>query len=119
MTTTAPFDLPSVSDRPIEWEAALCAVLGYARGTRPLFVKTPTYPEGKSIDVRAFAYSVYDCVPASEDEAFAWLDILVIDGLNGRLTQEKITALKDAAERAWPHVREATERADACASSRS
>jgi hypothetical protein len=108
---TPPFRLPSIRDAEIPWKEALAAVLGYARGTRKLLVRTPSYPDGHEVDVPAFAYSVYDCVPASADEGFAWLDVLVIDGLNGKLAHDVITALKDAGDRAWPHVREATARA--------
>ena len=106
-----PFVLPSVSDEPILWDDALAAVLGYTRATRPLKIRTPSYPDGHLVDVRMFSYSVYDCVPASDDAEFAWLDVLVVDGLNGQLSQESIVALKDAGRRAWPFVEEATARA--------
>ena len=106
-----PFVLPSVSDQPIPWDDALAAVLGYARAKRPLKIKTPSHPGGHVVDVPAFSYSVYDGVPASDDDEFAWLDVLVVDGLNGKLSQRSIVALKDAGRRAWQHVREAEVRA--------
>lgn len=107
-----PFELGSVIQEPIAFDDALAAVLGYTRATRPLRIKTPSHPDGHVVDVPAFSYSVYDCVPASEDEAFAWLDVLVVDGLNGKLSQPSIVALMDAGGRAWPHVEVATVRAD-------
>jgi hypothetical protein len=50
--------------------------------------------------------------PASDNDGFAWLDVLVFDGINAKMEQTAITALKDAADRAWPHVRTAIERAE-------
>ncbi|SFE51726.1 DUF6308 family protein [Blastococcus tunisiensis] len=108
-----PFLLPSASPEPMAWSDALAAVLGYARAQRDLWIRrTPSHPDGITIKVRAYAYSVYDCVPPSPDDEFAWLDVLVVDGINGKMDQAAITALKDAGDRAWPHVRTAIERAD-------
>ena len=105
--------LPSVGLEPIPWSEALAAVLGYARAQRDLHITwTPSHPDGVTIKVRAYAYRVYDCVPPSDDDEFAWLDVLVVDGINGKMDQAAVTALKDAADRAWPHVRTAIERAD-------
>lgn len=109
--STPPFELPSVSSQPIAFDDALAAVLGYTRATRPLNVRTPSHPGGHVVQVPAYSYGAYDCVPASHDEEFAWLDVLVVDGLNGQLSQKSIVALKDAGARAWPHVREAETRA--------
>lgn len=107
------FRMPSAGPEEIGWSEGLAAVLGYARAQRDLRIKwTPTYPDGVTIKVRAYAYRVYDCVPPSEDDKFAWLDVLVVDGINGKMDQTAITALRDAADRAWPHVRTAIERAD-------
>jgi hypothetical protein len=113
MTPAPPFRLPSTGRADIPWDDALAASLGYARAKRPLFItRTPTYPDGVTASVPAYAYGAYDCVAPSEDDEFAWLDVLVVDGLNGKLDQRKITALKHAADRAWPHVRESIRRAD-------
>jgi hypothetical protein len=107
------FQLPSAGSELIPWSEALAAVLGYARAQRDLHIKrTPSHPDGITIKVRAYAYRVYDCVPPSDDDEFAWLDVLVVDGINGKMDQAAITALRDAADRAWPHVRTAIERAD-------
>lgn len=111
MGFSASFCLPSISRDEILWDDALAAVLGYARATRNLAIrKSPSYPEGGTVSVRAYAYTVYDCVLPSEDDGFAWLDVLVVDGLNGKMDQKAITALRHAADRAWPHVREAVAR---------
>ncbi|MGY1722754.1 DUF6308 family protein [Blastococcus sp. SYSU DS0533] len=107
------FRLPSVAAEPIEWREALAAALGYARAQRNLRIAwTPSHPEGITVSVRAYAYRVYDCVPPSDDDEFAWLDVLVVDGINGKMDQNAITALKHAADRAWPHVRTAIHRAE-------
>lgn len=107
------FRLPSAGEQEIAWSDALAAVLGYARAQRDLRIRwTPSHPDGITIKVRAYAYRVYDCVPPSEDDEFAWLDVLVVDGINGKMDQKAITALKDAADRAWPHVRTAIRRAE-------
>ena len=112
MSNRRAFHLPSASPLDIPWDDALAATLGYARAQRDLRIKrTPTYPDGVTIKVRAYAYRVYDCVLPSEDQEFAWLDVLVVDGINGKMDQAAITALKDAGGRAWPHVRTAIERA--------
>ncbi|MGY1827030.1 DUF6308 family protein [Blastococcus sp. SYSU DS0541] len=106
------FRLSSVAAEPIEWREALAAVLGYARAQRDLRIAwTPSHPEGITVSVRAYAYRVYDCVPPSDDDEFAWLDVLVVDGINGKMDQNAITALRHAADRAWPHVRTAIQRA--------
>lgn len=112
MESSAGFRLPSISADEIPCDEALAAVLGYARATRDLVIRrTPTYQDGMTVSVPAYAYAVYDCVLPSDDDGFAWLDALVVDGLNGKMDQKAITALKHAADRAWPHVRDAVARA--------
>ena len=109
---TSPFQLPSAAPEDIPWAEALAALLGYVRAERDLRIAwTPSHPDGVTIKVRSYAYRVYDCVLPADDDEFAWLDVLVVDGINGKMDQAAITALKDAADRAWPHVRRATERA--------
>lgn len=108
MSLPAPFRLPSVQEDELAWEDALAAVLGYVRARRSLRVCTPASTHVS--DVPAFSYSAYDCVPASGD-GFSWLDVLVVDSLNGGMSHRHIVALVDAGRRAWDHVREATVRA--------
>jgi hypothetical protein len=108
----SPFDLPSVDRHPIPWDDAVAAVLGYARARRKLKVKTPSYPQGHTVLVPAYAYETYDCIRPSPDAEITHWDVLVIDGLNGRLGQKEIEALKDAAARADEHVATALELAD-------
>jgi hypothetical protein len=111
VTVQANFRLPSTGAAEIPWNDALAAVWGYARETRPLSIRPPS-ELARTVQVPAFAYATYDCIPPSPDAGFTWLDVLVVDGLNGKLNQEVITALKHAAGRAWPHVERAIERAD-------
>ena len=105
------FHLPSVG-RHIPWDDALAAVLGYARATRPLALDAKGSLPAAVVDVPAFAFRAYDCVPPSAEAGFTWLDVLVVDSLNGKLRHPTITALKDAADRAWEHVAEAVRLAD-------
>ena len=72
--TRPPFVLPSVSPEPIPWDDALATVPGHARAKRPLTIRTPSHPDGHVVDVPAHSYSVYGCVPTSDDDGFAWLD---------------------------------------------
>jgi hypothetical protein len=59
-----------------------------------------------------FSYRAYDCVPPSPDDGFSWLDVLIVDSLNAKLRHPVIMALHDAADRSWPHVALAVERAN-------
>jgi len=106
-----PFDLPSAG-RPIPWDDTLAAVLGYARAVQALDLRRQGSLAAETVHVRAFAYRAYDCVPPACEEGFAWLDVLVVDSLNGKLSHPIIAALEDAGRRAWPHVARAIEQSN-------
>jgi hypothetical protein len=110
--TYGPFVLPSVRRDAIPWDDALAAVIGYARGTRSLTLSRSGPLDRQVVEVPAFAYCAYDCVPPSPEDQFSWLDVLIVDSLNGKLRHDVITALKHAGDRAWPHVARAVELAD-------
>jgi hypothetical protein len=105
----SPFVLPSVDRDPMPWDDAVAAALGYARGRRGLSVKTPTYPQGHTVPVPAYAYETYDCIPPSKEPGITYWDVLVVNGLNGRLGQKEIEALKDAGGRAEKYIAAALE----------
>lgn len=77
-------DLPSVGPDPLPWTTALAAVLGYARGRRPLRFRTPDHPHGRWFQVLAFGYERFDRQPVA-DGPLGDGDVLVAEGLHGRL----------------------------------
>jgi hypothetical protein len=105
------FYLPSAG-RAIPWQDALAAVLGYARSTRRLVLGRRGTQPAQTVEVPAFAYRAYDCVRPSTETGFSWLDVLVVDSLNGKLSHPIITALQHAGNRAWLHVDRAIALAD-------
>ena len=87
--------LPSAGPDPIRWDTALAAVLGYARGRRPLYFRSPSRPEGRWVRVPAYGYERFDRRPRSE-APLGEPDILTAEGLHGRLDPAGWTALRDA-----------------------
>ena len=55
--------LPSAGPKPLPWGTALAAVLGYARGRRPLRHRSPIEREGRWVQVPAFGYERFDARP--------------------------------------------------------
>jgi hypothetical protein len=78
------FVLPSAGPDPIPIVTALAAVLGYARGRRPLHFRSPSAPAGRWVQVPAFGYERFD-VRARVDGPLGEHDILPAEGLHGRL----------------------------------
>nr|WP_275585710.1 DUF6308 family protein [Geodermatophilus sabuli] len=76
--------MPSTGPDPIPWDTAVAAVLGYARGRRPLWFRSPSVPGGRWVRVLAFGYDRFDCRPR-RDGRLADDDVLVAEGLHGRL----------------------------------
>ena len=104
MTATRPaFELPSLGPDPLGWTTALAAVLGYARGRRPLRYRSPIEREGRWVQVPAFGYERFDRRPVPEgplgDE-----DVLVAEGLHGRLDPDGWTAVRRALDEVDPHL---------------
>ena len=56
--------LPSAGPDPLPWDTALAAVLGYARGRRPLRFRSPSNPDGRWVQIPAFGYERFDRRPA-------------------------------------------------------
>jgi hypothetical protein len=76
--------LPSAGPDPLPFDTALAAVLGYARGRRPLRFRSPGSPDGRWVTVPAFGYERFDRRPGSVDP-LGEPDILTAEGLHGRL----------------------------------
>jgi hypothetical protein len=111
MATDRPaFELPSAGPAPLPWDTALAAVLGYARGRRPLRYRSPIEREGRWVQVPAFGYDRFDrrpvpAGPLGDD------DVLVAEGLHGRLDRSDWAAVRAALDDVQPRADAATARA--------
>ena len=85
--------LPSAGPEPIPAVTALAAVVGYARGRRPLYFRAPNARTGRWVDIPAFGYERFDRRPGSPDP-LGEADILAAEGLHGRLDREVWTATR-------------------------
>ena len=85
--------LPSAGPDPLPLDTAVAAVLGYARGRRPLYFRAPNARTGRWVEVPAFGYERFDARPGSPDP-LGEPDILTAEGLHGRLDPAAWTAMK-------------------------
>ncbi|MGY1683847.1 hypothetical protein [Geodermatophilus sp. SYSU D01176] len=111
MAAGPPLSLPSTGPDPIPWDTALAAVLGYARGRRALWFRSPSHPEGRWVRVPAFGYERFDCRrpaagPLGDD------DVLVAEGLHGRLDPAGWAAVRSALDEVGPPAERVAARAD-------
>ena len=93
--------LPSAGPDPIPFDTARAAVLGYALGRRPLRFRSPSHPDGKWVQIRAFGYERFDCHPGT-DLSLGEVDILIAEGLHGRLDPENWAVLRDTFHQVRP-----------------
>ena len=103
--------LPSTGPDPIPYRTALAAVLGYARGRRPLRFRSPSSPQGRWVSIPAFGYERFDCRPRvtgmlGDD------DVLVAEGLHGRLDPAGWAAVRSALDEVGPLADAVAVRAD-------
>jgi hypothetical protein len=111
MSTDRPaFALPTAGPDPLPWDTALAAVLGYARGRRSLRYRSPNEREGRWVLVAAFGYDRFDrrpvpTGPLGDD------DVLVAEGLHGRLDPHGWAAVRRALDDVQPHADAAVARA--------
>ncbi len=92
---TASLQLPSAGPTPIPVEVALAAVRGYAHGRRPLYYRAPNARVGRWAEVPAFGYDRFDDRPIPEGPLGA-NDILIAEGLHGRLGRDAWAAMAAA-----------------------
>ena len=104
------FDLPSTGPDPLPWDAALAAVLGYARGRRPLRFRSPDHPEGRWYQVLAFVFERFDVQQVGTGDPGDG-DVLVAEGLHGRLDPAGWTAVRRALDDVGPLAEAAVARA--------
>ena len=102
------FRVPSVGPDPVALDTALAAVLGYARGRRPLRFRSLGVSQGRWVSVPAFGWSRFDARPV---EAPGDLDILVAEGLHGRLDRAGWHDVQDALARVCAVAEAAADRA--------
>jgi hypothetical protein len=85
--------LPSAGPDPIGLDTALAAVLGYARGRRPLYFRAPNSHTGRWVELPAFGYERFDVRPQATGP-LGEADILTAEGLHGRLDPDAWQGLK-------------------------
>jgi hypothetical protein len=103
-------DLPSTGPEPIPFDTALAAVLGYARGRRPLHFRSPSQPQGRWVHVPAFGYERFDVLARAEGVPGDG-DVLVAEGLHGRLDRSSWARVRAALDEVRPLADAARERA--------
>lgn len=103
-------DLPSAGPDPLPFGTALAAVLGYARGRRPLRFRSPGNPGGAWVAIPAFGYERFDRLPGAEGP-LGEQDILVAEGLHGRLDPVAWAAMKSVLDDVRPLADAAVEQA--------
>jgi hypothetical protein len=77
--------LPSTGPDPIAFDTALAAVLGYARGRRPIRFRSLDTPQGRWVLLPAFGWSRFDTRAV---EPPGDVDVLVGEVLHGRLDRD-------------------------------
>jgi hypothetical protein len=91
-------------------DTALAAVVGYARGRRPLHFRSPSNPTGRWVSVPAFGYERFDRQPVSRGP-LGEVDILTAEGLHGRLDPAGWAAMKSVLDDVRPLADAAVDRA--------
>ncbi|TFV87418.1 DUF6308 family protein [Blastococcus sp. CT_GayMR16] len=107
---TDALDLPSAGPDPMSWDTALAAVLGYARGRRPLHFRAPNSHTGRWVQIPAYGYERFD-VRARSPQPLGEHDILTAEGLHGRLDPAGWAAMKSVLDDVRPLADAVLERA--------
>lgn len=94
-----PLQLPSTGPEPVPFDVAVAAVLGYARGRRPLRYRSPDFPRGRWAQLPAFGWARFDVAPVDPPGD---ADVLIGEGLHGRLDRAGWVEVSDALVRARP-----------------
>jgi hypothetical protein len=91
--------LPSTGPDPMSLDTALAAILGYARGRRPQRFRSPDWPQGRWAQLPAFGWARFDAQPVGP---VGDTDILIGEGLHGRLDRADWSDVHDALTRVRP-----------------
>jgi hypothetical protein len=102
--------LASVGPEPIPIDTALAAVLGYARGRRPLWFRAPHERTGRWVQVLAFAWDRFDALPSLSGPPCD-RDVLIAEGVHGRLDRPGWAAVRAALDEVAAPARAAVDRA--------
>jgi Family of unknown function (DUF6308) len=102
--------LPSAGPDPLPLDTALAAVVGYARGRRPIHFRAPNARAGRWVEIPAFGYERFDRRPGSP-APLGEPDILTAEGLHGRLDREHWAAMKKVLDDVAPLAEAASGRA--------
>lgn len=100
--------LQSTGPDPLPLDTALAAVLGYARGRRPLRFRSPDAPRGRWVQLPAFGWIRFDARPIGPAGD---TDVLIGEGLHGRLDRAGWLDVRAALDRVRPLADRAAERA--------
>lgn len=100
-STEVVLQLPCVGPEPVPLDRALCAVVGYAQSLRWLRFRSPGIPEGRWVEVPAFGWARFDARPASTGLD---ADVLLAEGLHGRLDEPGWQDVHGALTRVGPLV---------------
>jgi len=101
--------LPSTGPDPMPLDTALAAILGYARGRRPMRFRSPDSPQGRWVQLPAFGWARFDAQPVDPSGD---TDVLIGEGLHGRLDRADWGDVRDALARVRPLADAAADRAD-------
>ncbi len=100
--------LPSAGPDTMSLDVALAAVLGYARGRRPVRFRSPDSPQGRWVQLPAFGWARFDAQPVGPAGD---TDVLIGEGLHGRLDRGGWITVHNALARARTLADAAAERA--------
>jgi len=104
---TAGLRLPSTGPDAIPFDAAVAALLGYARGMRPFYFRALGSSTGSWVLLPAFGWSRFDTRPPSASRS----DTIVGEALHGRLDREGWDDVRQALARVRPIADAAAARA--------
>jgi len=102
--------LPSAGPDPLPLDTAIAAVVGYARGRRPLYFRAPNARTGRWAEIPAFGFDRFDRRQQAKGP-LGEPDILTAEGLHGRLDPEAWHATKAALADVEPLADAVVERA--------
>jgi len=93
------FVLPSTGPDPMPADTAVAAVLGYARGRRPLRFRSFEWPRGHWVQLPAFGWTRFDTLATGPNGD---TDVLLGEGLHGRLDRPGWADVRDTLVRIAP-----------------